>query len=236
MTLSRRSDIKIDCRYCPIRHRAVCARAEAHELEELNDIKHYASYSAGQTIALQGDRLEFVASVVSGVARLSKSTADGRTQTAGLLMQSDFMGRPGREEIGHDIEAVTDVTLCCFERKKFEKLLHEMPHVQERLLEMTMDELDAARDWLLLLGRKTAREKIASFLGLILKRVSGDDETVDQFELPLSREMMASHLGVTLETVSRQISALKKDGIIALDGTRTVHVLDAARLTREMGD
>ena len=93
---------------------------------------------------------------------------------------------------------------------------------------------------MLLLGRKTAREKIASLLSIIARRASAENQIVlDQpvtFDLPLTREAMSDYLGLTLETVSRQISALKKDGIIRLEGNRHVIVPDMMRLIDETGD
>lgn len=230
----------IRCSECPIRHRAVCAKCEADELEQLEDIKFYRSFAAGQTIAWAGDELAFVGSVVRGVATLGQTLEDGRTQMLGLLLPSDFVGRPGRNHSAYDIVAVSDVTLCCFRRKPFENLLCQTPHIGERLLEMTMDELDAAREWMLILGRKTAREKIASLLTIIARREAsvgfskgGASVMID---LPLTRESMADYLGLTLETVSRQISALKREGIIELEGKRRIKVPDMAALMEETGD
>ena len=229
-----------DCSSCPIRHRAVCARCDEDELAELNRIKFYKSYSAGQTSAMRGDALDVVASVVAGTATLERAIEDGRTQMVGLLLPSDFIGRPGRGTLQYDVTAVSDVTLCCFQRKPFEALLIEIPHIQERLLEMALDELDAARDWMLLLGRKTAREKIASLLMLIAKRTMNPDGKVlgdtSRIELPISRETMANFLGLTIETVSRQITGLRKDGVIELDGNRTERIPDLEALLMETGD
>jgi len=139
-------------------------------LFKLESIKYYRSYEAGQPIVWAGDRLEFVASMVSGTATIEHLTEDGRKQTLGLLLASDFIGRPGRDTAPYDVTAVTDVTLCCFRRRQFEDLVRDTPHVAQRMLEMALDELDAARDWMFLLGRKTAREKIASLLLLIARR------------------------------------------------------------------
>ena len=114
------------------------------------------------------------------------------------------------------------------------------PHIGQRLLEMTLDELDAAREWMLLLGRKTAREKIASLLAIVGRRDAALHLRKPQgqmvFDLPLTREAMADYLGLTLETVSRQISALKRDGVIELEGKRHVTVPDYNRLLEEAGD
>lgn len=230
---------RIDCTYCPIRHRAVCAKCESEELEQLNRIKNYKTYTAGQVIAIRGEELDMVASIVSGTATLTRSITDGRTQMIGLLLPSDFIGRPGRETVPYDITAITDVTLCCFRKKPFERLLLEMPHVQERLLEMSLDELDAARDWMLLLGRKTARERIASLLSLIMKRASVPEHIMGEgchIELPITREAMANFLGLTIETVSRQLTGLAKEGIIVIEGKRGIGIPDVSALLAETGD
>jgi len=229
-----------NCGDCPIRHRAVCARCEADELAELDKIKYYRSFEAGQTIIWSGDKMEFVGSVVSGIATLTQTMEDGRTQMVGLLLPSDFVGRPGRDGAAYDVVATTNLVMCCFRKKPFEKMMNETPHISQRLLQMTLDELDAAREWMLVLGRKTAREKIASLLSIIARR---DASLTPKgligpmvFDLPLTREAMADYLGLTLETVSRQISALKRDGVIVLEGKRHVTVPDMGRLMEEAGD
>ena len=229
-----------DCMDCPIRHRAVCARCESDELARLDDIKYYRRFEAGSHVIWSGDRMEFVGSVVSGIASLTQTMEDGRTQMVGLLLPSDFVGRPGRDGAAYDVVATTDLVMCCFRKKPFEELLSTTPHIAHRLLEMTLDELDAAREWMLVLGRKTAREKIASLLSIIARRdatlhLSRKDGPI-AFDLPLTREAMADYLGLTLETVSRQISALKRDGVIALQGKRHVTIPDMGRLMEEAGD
>lgn len=231
---------KTSCGNCPIQHRAVCAYCEKPELALLEEMKSYKTFAAGEPIIWAGDDMRFVGSVVTGVASLSQTLEDGRRQMVGLLLPSDFVGRPGRTQALFDVEATTEVRLCRFERKPFEKLLKEMPHLRERMLEMALDELDAAREWMLLLGRKTAREKIASLIAIISRRdadvtMSGEHYATE-FDLKLTREAMADYLGLTLETVSRQINALKKEGVIKLIGKRRVRILDVARLTQETGD
>lgn len=226
-----------NCSTCPIRHRAVCSRCETDELLRLETMKSYRTFSAGDVILWRGEPLEFVASVVSGVASLSKTLEDGRTQMVGLLLPSDFIGRPGREHVEFDVTATTDVTLCRFERRPFEKLLIETPHVAQRLMEMALDELDAARDWMILLGRKSAREKIATFLDLLARRGAlNDSPTQMSLDLPMTRDQIANFLGLTLETVSRQMNALKKDGVISFSGRKKLDVIDLAALRLATGD
>jgi CRP/FNR family transcriptional regulator len=233
-------DIPPECGDCPIRHRAVCARCESDELEMLDRIKYYRRFQAGQTVIWSGDRMDFVGSVVTGIATLTQTMEDGRRQMVGLLLPSDFVGRPGRARAAYDVVATTDIVMCCFRKKPFEEMMERTPHISQRLLEMTLDELDAAREWMLVLGRKTAREKIASLIAIIARR----DAAIGMkgrrgplvVDLPLTREAMADYLGLTLETVSRQVSALRRDNVIALEGKRRVTIPDFNRLLEEAGD
>ena len=188
------------CSECPIRHRAVCARCDDDELLMLEQIKTYKSFKAGDQVLWRGDGLTYVASVVAGVASLGKTMEDGRTQMVGLLLPSDFIGRPGREAIDFDVVAVTDVTLCCFHRKPFEALIETTPHIAQRLMEMALDELDAARDWMLTLHE------------------------------------IANYLGLTLETVSRQLGAMKKERIVQFVDRRRFRVTDLEALHVASGD
>ena len=227
------------CRDCPIRHWAFCARCDQDELQHLEDIKFYRFFEAGQTVIWSGDRMDFVASVVSGIATLTQTMEDGRTQMVGLLLPSDFVGRPGREGAAYNVTATTDLMMCCFRKKPFEQMMNSTPHIAQRLLEMTLDELDASREWMLVLGRKNAREKIASLLNVVARRnatptFGGADSPVT-FDLPLTRGAMADYLGLTIETVSRQMSALKKDGVIHFEGKRQVVIPHLGRLLEEAG-
>ncbi|MEM1272194.1 MAG: Crp/Fnr family transcriptional regulator [Pseudomonadota bacterium] len=226
----------VSCSQCPIRHRAVCSRCEPDELAQLDAIKYYRTFEAGQMIAWAGEPMDFVSSVVEGVALVSQTLEDGRRQMVGLLLPSDFIGRPTRAISPYDVAAVTDLTLCCFRRAPFRQLLEDTPHLSQRLLEMTIDDLDAAREWMLVLGRKTAREKIASLFMIMARRASTPEGRSVRFDLPLTREAIADYLGLTLETVSRQISALRKDAVVELVGKRHIRVPNVDVLLAETGD
>lgn len=229
-----------DCVECPIRERAVCSRCDGVELEQLNALKSYQSYKPGETIVWAGEDMTFLGSVVTGVATLSQTLEDGRRQMLGLLLPSDFVGRPGRRAARMDVTAVTEVTLCKFKRAEFEAMIERSPSISQRLLQIMMDELDAAHQWMLILGRKTAREKIASFMAIIARRQLPQNRLAAMpriaFDLPITREAMADYLGLTLETVSRQVSSLRKDGVIEMEGLRRVVVPSFSRLIDETGD
>jgi len=228
------------CSACPIRHRAVCAKCGPEELKALDSIKYYKTFAPGQEIVAAGEETTSLGSVVDGVVSLSKTMADGRRQMVGLIFPSDFLGRPMAPIAPYDAVAVSEVTMCLFSRPQFERLLRETPALEHRLLEMMLDELDAARDWMLLLGRKTAQEKIATFLTILARRSAAIDGQAPRdglvVNLPLTREAIADYLGLTIETVSRQISALKKGDVIALEDTRRLRINDFGALLDAAGE
>jgi len=229
-----------DCGDCPIRRQAICARCTADELASLDAIKTYRTFAKGEAICYAGQTITHVGTLVTGVAVMSQGLEDGRRQIMGILLPSDFVGRPGRRVSQYDIIAASEVVMCRFKTGVFESILAESPALGPRLLEMTLDELDAAREWMLVLGRKSARERIATLLYLLATRSrtlwESDGQTNFTFELPLTRETLADYLGLTIETVSRQFTALRKDKVIELKGQRQVKVPDFQKLYAETGD
>lgn len=218
------------CANCAVRHRAVCGSLSDVELAHLNTISKTRILEAGSTIMSDDEPSDFVANIVSGTVKLIKIMSDGRQQIVGLQFPPDFLGRAYKASNPYFAEAATDVELCSFPRKEFEKMLKEYPDLEMRLFQNTLDELDSAREWMLLLGRKTAREKIASFLSLLAKRAvnigcshSFASEAIS-FTLPLTRADIADYLGLTIETVSRQITHLKTQGLIEVTSTRQIIV------------
>ena len=161
---------------------------------------------------------------------------DGRTQMVGLLLPSDFIGRPGRSIVEFDVTATTDLILCSFSREPFEELVRNVPHIAHRMMEMALDELDAAREWMVLLGRKTAQEKIASFLEMLVRRSGHPDRSDHSIDMPLTRDEIANFLGLTLETVSRQMSTLKKNQVVEFLDRRHFRILDMQALHLASGD
>ena len=228
------------CSECPIRHRAVCSYSTPAQFTELDAIKFYVDHMPGTEIVGADELTKSLGSIVTGVVALQKVMEDGRRQIVGLLFPGDFIGRPFRQRAPFDAVAVTPVRMCLFRRSQFEELLTKNPALERRLLEMTLDELDAARDWMLLLGRKTARERVATFLIVLAKRTAALAQTPLRdglvFEIPLSRDAISEHLGLTIETVSRQFTQLRKSGVLTLTDARTVTLQDLSGLTDAAGD
>lgn len=231
---------RLACESCAVRSRAVCSELNQEELKRINAIAHYRIVPAGEVLIADDEPPPYFASILSGVVKLTKSLPDGRQQIVGLLFPSQFLGRTHSERATYSAETATETRLCTFNREKFEALAREFPSLERRMFENALDELDAARDWMLLLGRKTAAEKVASLLLMIAKHSldlgcsHSEPDPADRvrFELPLSRSEIADYLGLTIETVSRQLSRFKAQKLITLEGPRMVIVPSLYQLAR----
>lgn len=230
------------CDLCVIRNRAICSALEAGELDALNAIGRRRALKAGESLIWEGEDSVLVANVIEGVLKLSTGTEDGREQIVGVVYPSEFIGRPFGGTSGHGVTALTDARVCVFARRDFDAFAREHPALEHKLLERTLGELDRTRRWMLLLGRKSASEKLASFLLELCERLAPAGCEVDfsepgplRLDLPFSRQQIADVLGLTIETVSRQFTRLKAEGIIDLPSRREVVILDRNALAAEAG-
>jgi CRP/FNR family transcriptional regulator len=187
----------------------------------------------GETISFEEDEVVDYANIVEGAVKLTKILKDGRQQIVGLQFAPEFIGKPFSEMTTVSVEAATDVEICVFPKAEFERMLQMEPDFEHRLLEQTLTQLDDARSWMVTLGRKTAQEKVASFLVLLannLGRMNVSGSNMVAFTLPLKRADIADFLGLTIETVSRQMTRLRKDKLIDIQRNLDVTVLDMPRL------
>jgi CRP/FNR family transcriptional regulator len=218
-----------------VRDRAICAALEPSELHRLNAIGRRRSLAAGESLIWEGDDSLLVGNVIEGVLKLSTGTSDGREQIVGVVHPSDFIGRPFGGRSGHTVTALTEARVCVFSQGDFDRLAESYPALEHTLLKRTLVELERTRHWMLLLGRKNAEEKIATFLIEMSERRPGMEDgceprALDRFELPFSRQQTADLLGLTIETVSRQLTKLKREGVIDLPGRRGVVIRDRQAL------
>lgn len=228
------SEIPVLCRACEARHRGICGVLAPQQLIELSRHTTKSKFDAESEIAPAGQAVGRHANILSGVVKLSKLTADGRQQIVGLQFAPDFLGRPFARQSDVTVEAATEVRVCSFPATVLEAMVKESPELEHRLHEQTLKELDEARDWMLTLGRKTASEKVASFLYMVAMHVDPETNMEEKdhirFDIPLKRSDIADFLGLTIETVSRQMTKLRHAGVITLENNRTVEVPDLDRL------
>lgn len=189
----------------------------------------------GSTVAIQrdheihgqGDTAEYCWRILSGCVRTVKLMEDGRRQVAEFLFAGDLLGL---DDLGtHDFgaEAVTDVTLRRYPRRMVEALADSHAALARRLRSMALTNLRNAHERMVMLGRKTAVEKVASFVLEMERRATAPGRKV--VEVPMSRTDVADHLGLTVETVCRILAHLKREGAVVLHRTG-VEVLDRAAL------
>lgn len=224
------------CQKCLVHNRSVCRSADPISLSELNRISRIRTCKAGEVIVAQGETPAIVGNVVEGVLKITKTLPDGREHIVGLLFPSDFFGRAFALDIDFSVEAATEATICTMDQHAFERVLESNQRMERDLLKSTFDELDASREWMVLLGCQNTRERVASFFALLLKRsdklcsatTSFSDPNLLRF--PINRQDIAAYLGTTVETLSRQIHYLARKKVIRILDSKHFEVLDPEML------
>jgi CRP/FNR family transcriptional regulator len=209
---------------------AVCSALGIPELAELEAITIHKNYSAGNGLFEEGDPAKYLYNVSSGTIRLYKILPNGRRQITGFLFQGDFLGLASNDTYSYGAEAVDDVSVCQFKAGSLRDLMEGHPELRARLLEMANDELIVAQEQMLLLGRKTPLEKLASFLVRLSRNNEKWLRPASPVMLSMTREDISDYLGLTIETVSRSFTKLKNQGIIALPERNRIDLVDLEQL------
>ena len=218
------------CAACEARPFSICAPLNGRELSELDRLSSTMRVQPGSVFVHEGDPPDHCFNITSGSAKIYKLMPDGRRQIVGFLFTGDFLGTTARHPYSISAEAMTPLTLCRFERKAFREALARLPTLERALLDRTIDELESAREQMLLLGRKAARERVVSFLLNLSRRAAKIGRAADPVHLPMGRSDIADYLGLTTETVSRVFTQLRTEGLIRLNGTSEVHLQRRAAL------
>lgn len=172
----------------------------------------------------EGDQVDWLYQVTTGVVRLTRLLIDGRRQVISFGYPGDFVGFPSGDAHHTDCEALTDVRLQPYSRSSLENA-HDDPALHKVLVQAALHEISGMQDHCMMLGRKSASEKVASFLNVLAERVGEDIGNYKQFQLPMSRSDIADFLGLTTETVCRTLTQLRKSKIIAIDNIHTIVLL-----------
>lgn len=208
------------CKTCEVRDKAICKVLDDAELRQLNKISTAVKLDAGGTVFYEGDDSTYLFNVVRGSLRLSKLLPDGRRQVTGFLFPGDFLGLSIAGVYSYTAEALTPVELCRFDRPNLTRFLDKYPKLEHQLLSLASNELAQAQDHITVLGRKTASERIATVLLKLVDRIGKKGSGGYALDLPMTRTDLADYTGLSTETVSRTITQLKKDGMIASKGAR----------------
>ena len=198
--------------------------------------KPIEQFAAGSPLFWEGDEARHVFELVEGVLRIFKILGDGRRAITGFLYPGDLVGVSMRDVYLYNAEAVTPVKVRRFSSVSFQEAINLSPELRPQLFAKLCDEMASAQDQMVLLSRKNAEERICSFLLLLAKRVSRDNNLSTEIEIPMTRLDMADYLGLTIETVSRTITSLIGRGIITQAGRHDISIKKLDTMLRLAGN
>jgi CRP/FNR family nitrogen fixation transcriptional regulator len=185
------------------------------------------SFAKGEQLFVEGDTADFFYKILSGTIRISKLLSDGRRQIDAFHLGGDIFGLENDTEHHFTAEAVEETVVLAFRRSRFTSLLHDNPAFGDQLMKSVIVSLQRAHEHMVLLGRKTALEKMATFLLDMADRL----DSGSQVDLPMQRADIADHLGLTIETVSRTLTQLARAGLIKMATCgRTIKIGNIAAL------
>ena len=218
------------CGGCGARPLSVCGSIDDADLGRLDALAEHIVLQPGEALIREGDAARHVFNITSGSVRVYKLLPDGRRQITGFLFAGDFLGLATGETYVFSAEAIEPATACRFRKTDYRGLIRETPALETALLERATHELAAAQNQMLLLGRKTALERLATFLRDLPGHDPARVAVAGHVHLPMTRSEIADYLGLTIETVSRVLTRLKTGGVIRLISLTELRIEQPERL------
>jgi CRP/FNR family transcriptional regulator, anaerobic regulatory protein len=216
------------CIDCAVRQFSICATLDQAELRELDHLGRHVHFTSRETVFAQEELTTSFYNLVEGVIRLYKLLPDGRRQIVGFALPGDFMGMANSIRHSFSADAIRPVAVCQISRTSFTRFVKDKPHLLRRINELTVRELSQAKEHMVLLGRRSAEEKVATFLVGWRDRLAELTGPSTMVSLPMGRQDIADYLGLTIETVSRTFTRLERDRVIEIM-PGGVRLLDPAR-------
>jgi CRP/FNR family transcriptional regulator len=216
------------CSACSVRSLSICGALDQADLAEFERIARHVHLAPKEALFTAGQAASSVHTLTVGVARLYKLLPDGRRQVIGFALPGDFLGAAPSGRYSYSVDAVDSVSACRLSVEAFTHFIEQRPHFLLRINEFGARELMLAQEQMLLLGRRTAEEKVAAFLVGWRERQARAGDEQQTITLPMSRQDIADYLGLTIETVSRTLTRFEREklliiiagGVRLLDSTR----------------
>jgi len=203
----------LHCATCPVRERAACAALDEEQRRELARLGQRRKVAKGETVFAAGDDSGRCATLVRGALKIASHAEDGTER--------------------NDVIALTDSELCLFTKRDYEAAVDRFPSLAKALLRRSAEDLFDARSLVELQARRGAKGRVAGLLLAVARSASHSPcHCAEAFDLPLTRGEMGGLLGLTIETVSRQLTALEREGLIARTGPRGIILRDPGGLER----
>ncbi|GAA0292840.1 Crp/Fnr family transcriptional regulator [Rhodovulum strictum] len=210
------------------------------QIRALSGIARLRDIPRGTEVVTEGSPPDEIGYLIGGALGMQKCLPDGRTHIIGLLVPNDIYGRLFNGPAAYDIVALTEARVLAFPRAPFERILEASPEIERRFLVNVLDELDSAREWILLMGGHKIIERLASFLVILLRRTlrgSGPRpaEAPVRVRIPIRRTDLAHYLGTTPESISRALHELESQAILRLLNAYEIEIADLPGLVRISG-
>ena len=241
MSVTLLGQVNVLCSNCPVHSRSLCAATDLTGHIELSRMSHVRVVPSGGTVLGDDAEASFVATVLRGVVRVTKSMRDGREQIVGLVYPGEFFGRLFADRTSFSYEAASDLELCVMDRQGFETVLQRHPELKHEIMLRGFNDLARAHERSLLLTAQTTLERVSTYLLVALHR---REQLLEHMSLDLhkrisvsvlTRRDMASYLGTTIETISRHVHHLARQGVIRIIDASHFEVLNYKRLLGTSG-
>ena len=219
------------CAVCKIRSYSFCRCLHDDQLKVFSEISDEKEFRDKQTIFLQQGPSRHLYNITKGNIKIYKLLSDGRIQIIGFLYPGDFFGSYKKGKYNYSSEAIGNVRLCVFRQEVLDEYLEKNMNLSKELLHITSHELTLAQDRMGVLGKMNANERVAKFILNISDqraRIGWQDNPVS---LPMTRQDIADYLGLTLETVSREITRFKTSNLIKAMTSKQIFISDREKLT-----
>jgi CRP-like cAMP-binding protein len=206
------------------------SRARPVDGADLESLGSTVVMPRGRTVVEEGTPTNYVFKVSSGMLRTVHLLSDGRRSVINFLLPGDYFGFADESRHAHSIEVLADASLVRYPKRRLKDLIEHDPRTGQRFFSLICRQLSQAEDRMLMLSRKTALERIASFLLAMTDRGEDVEPDPNAATLPMSRADIADYLGLTVETVSRLLTLLRCKGVIELPCVNRFVVLDRRQL------
>ncbi len=222
---------RLVCETCGSRVAGLCRPLDIAALDEMSGETDRFTLPARATVFREGDPAGRVFTLISGTAKLTRLLPDGKQQVVGFRYAGDIIGYTTKDTYPFDAEMLTDAQLCRLDRTRLAGLLERYPALEHRLLDLCVQELAATQEQLVTVGRLTAEARVAAFLMSLVAARRRRGVVGRLLEMPMTRADMADFLGLTLETVSRTLTAFRRRGWIREPAHQRVELVNLPALT-----
>ena len=224
--------LKVHCQSCSLSDLCMPHGMQEDEISQLDKIiKRLQPYQPGQHLFHAGDKSNSIYAVRSGALKSYCITADGDEQVLGFALPGELVGLDGLagENFSSTTVALETSSVCELPFNRLEELCHELPSLQRQMLRLIGKEITADQHLLMLLGQRSAEERLASFLLSLSVRYKNRGLSADEFNLPMSRQDIGNYLGLAIETVSRLFAQFQDKKLLTVS-RKQIKIIDRPRL------